>query len=40
MEEKRYKKGENIITQGDNGDCLYFVEKGNLIVSKNFNLMI
>ena len=40
MEEKRYKKGENIITQGDNGDCLYFVEEGNLIVSKHFNLMI
>ena len=30
MEEKRYRKGENIITQRDNGDCLYFVAEGNL----------
>ena len=36
MEEKRYKKGENIITQGDNGDCLYFVEEGNLNCFKKF----
>ena len=36
MEEKRFKKGENIITQGDNGDCLYFVEKGNLNCFKKF----
>jgi len=36
MEEKRYKKGENIITQGDNGDCLYFVEEGNLNCYKKF----
>ena len=30
MEEKRFKKGDNIIVQGENGDCLYFVEEGNL----------
>ena len=36
MEEKRFKKGENIITQGDNGDCLYFVEAGNLTCYKKF----
>ncbi len=36
MEEKRYKKGQNIITQGDNGDCLYFVEEGNLNCFKKF----
>ena len=36
MEEKRYKKGENIINQGDNGDCLYFVEEGNLNCFKKF----
>ena len=36
MEEKRYKRGENIITQGDNGDCLYFVEEGNLNCYKKF----
>ena len=36
MEEKRFKKGENIITQGDNGDCLYFVESGNLNCFKKF----
>ena len=36
MEEKRFKKGENIITQGDNGDCLYFVEEGNLNCYKKF----
>ena len=36
MEEKRYKKGDNIINQGDNGDCLYFVEEGNLSCYKKF----
>ena len=36
MEEKRYRKGENIITQGDNGDCLYFVEEGNLNCFKKY----
>ena len=36
MEEKKFKKGENIINQGDNGDCLYFVEKGNLNCYKKF----
>ena len=28
MEEKVFKKGDNIINQGEKGDCLYFVEKG------------
>ena len=36
MEEKKYNKGENIINQGDNGDCLYFVEEGNLNCYKKF----
>ena len=36
MEEKKFKKGENIITQGENGDCLYFVEEGNLNCYKKF----
>jgi cAMP-dependent protein kinase regulator len=29
MDEKRYKPNENVITQGENGDCLYVVEEGN-----------
>ena len=30
MEEKRFKLNENVITQGENGDCLYIVETGSL----------
>ena len=30
MEEKNYKSGEYIIKQGDNGDCLYIVDSGEL----------
>ena len=30
MEEKVFEKGENIINQGEKGDCLYFVEEGKL----------
>ena len=30
MEEKIFQKGEDIIKQGEKGDCLYFVEEGNL----------
>ena len=30
MEEKVFQKGENIINQGEKGDCLYFVEEGKL----------
>ena len=37
MEEKKFKSGENVITQGDNGDCLYFVESGNLECYKKFS---
>ena len=36
MEEKVFKKGENIITQGEKGDCLYFVEEGKLNCYKKF----
>ena len=36
MEEKVFKKGENIINQGEKGDCLYFVEEGNLKCYKKF----
>ena len=36
MEEKVFKKGENIINQGEKGDCLYFVEEGNLDCYKKF----
>jgi len=37
MEEKRFKPGEDVITQGDKGDCLYFVESGNLECYKQFS---
>ena len=37
MEEKRFKSGEYVITQGDRGDCLYFVESGNLECYKQFS---
>ena len=37
MEEKRFKPGEDVITQGDRGDCLYFVESGNLECYKQFS---
>jgi cAMP-dependent protein kinase regulator len=36
MEEKNYAPGTNVITQGDNGDCLYIVESGELDCSKRF----
>ena len=36
MEEKQFKKGENVIKQGDNGDCLYIVDQGELDCSKRF----
>ena len=36
MDEKRFKSGEDVITQGDKGDCLYFVESGNLECYKQF----
>ena len=37
MEEKRFKSGDYVITQGDRGDCLYFVESGNLECYKQFS---
>ena len=37
MDEKRFKSGEDVITQGDSGDCLYFVESGNLECYKQFS---
>jgi cAMP-dependent protein kinase regulator len=36
MEEKNYKSGEYIIKQGDNGDCLYIVDSGELDCTKRF----
>ena len=36
-EEKRVKKNEYIIKQGDNGDNLYIIESGELICEKVFN---
>ena len=36
MEEKTFKSGDNVIVQGDHGDCLYFVESGNLDCYKQF----
>ena len=37
MEEKRFKLNENVITQGEDGDCLYIVETGNLKCYKTFS---
>ena len=37
MEEKRFKLDEKVITQGEDGDCLYIVETGNLKCYKTFN---
>eukprot|EP00340_Litonotus_pictus_P001128 CAMPEP_0170518338 /NCGR_PEP_ID=MMETSP0209-20121228/4048_1 /TAXON_ID=665100 ORGANISM="Litonotus pictus, Strain P1" /NCGR_SAMPLE_ID=MMETSP0209 /ASSEMBLY_ACC=CAM_ASM_000301 /LENGTH=385 /DNA_ID=CAMNT_0010803861 /DNA_START=51 /DNA_END=1208 /DNA_ORIENTATION=+ len=36
MEEKHYKAGQNVITQGESGDCLYIVETGELNCFKTF----
>ena len=36
-EEKRFKKNEYVIKQGDNGDNLYIIESGELICEKVFN---
>ena len=36
FEEKRFSKGENVITQGEQGDCLYVIEKGELDCFKKF----
>lgn len=37
FEEKIFHKNDNIITQGDQGDCLYFVESGNCECFIKFN---
>ena len=36
FEEKRYKAGENVITQGEEGDVLYLVDSGDLDCEKVF----
>ena len=36
-EEKKFKRNEYIIKQGDNGDNLYIIESGELICEKVFN---
>ena len=36
-EEKKFKKNEFVIKQGDNGDNLYIIESGELICEKVFN---
>ncbi len=36
MEEKTYEENEEVIKQGENGDCLYVVESGELNCSKRF----
>lgn len=36
MEEKRFKSGDNVIKQGEEGDCLYLVEEGELDCFKKF----
>ena len=36
MEEKIFKEGETVIEQGENGDCLYVVESGELNCYKKF----
>lgn len=36
MEEKKFVKGDVIINQGDQGDCLYIVEEGELDCYKKF----
>ena len=37
MEEKKFKLDDNVITQGEDGDCLYIVETGILKCFKTFN---
>jgi cAMP-dependent protein kinase regulator len=36
MEEKKYKVGESVITQGDEGDNLYVIEIGTLDCKRVF----
>ena len=36
MEEMTYESGENVINQGNSGDCLFVIEKGDLDCFKKF----
>lgn len=36
MEEKHFRQGDNVIKQGESGDCLYIVEIGELDCYKSF----
>lgn len=36
MEEKAFKPGDAVITQGDEGDNLYVIEEGKLACSRRF----
>lgn len=36
MEERKASENEVIIREGDEGNCLYVVESGNLICTKRF----
>jgi cAMP-dependent protein kinase regulator len=36
MAEKSFKAGDTVINQGENGDCLYVVESGELECFKKF----
>lgn len=36
MDEKVFSSGQNIITQGEDGDVLYVVDKGELDCFKRF----
>ena len=38
MEEKKFNKGDNVITQGENGEVLYLVDQGTLDCFKIFVL--
>jgi CRP-like cAMP-binding protein len=32
----KFRKNETIIKQGENGDCLYYIEEGNIECYKKF----
>jgi cAMP-dependent protein kinase regulator len=36
MEERHFSTGDSVIVQGESGDCLYFVETGELDCFKRF----
>jgi cAMP-dependent protein kinase regulator len=36
MDERQFQAGETVIHQGENGDCLYVVETGELNCFKRF----